>query len=265
MNIKYIRELSERNRHGIIIKLLSDNINTWSINDYKAVFEEICEIKIIIFFVNDILIPLYLKNDELKINIKSYKYYDFKGGICHYLHEVKYYMNKLLSDRVGYFDKQKYYDTYLNALHSNQIFILKYLFSKEIINKIDFVKPYLQNMQYQIRSLKSNYLDFMTTPRILNTIQMRNQFCDCIGYNGSKIFLLHDMCLEDCIDFLLRFKKTKYYDILFDNETYKQIIEYIIKEFLYNVDTTTTENKEQLKILKNIFSYHYDDNNDIYS
>lgn len=251
MNIEYIDSLFKRNRYGTIMHMLDTNVHNWSIKDYRDVYEYIIGLvpQSLFNFINNILpIKHYvIRSNNLMIKIPNIYYDPYNGGIEYELYEIMHYIK----------NHEIRKDIYYNCVCDGKIYTLglKYMFSKE-----NMIKYNLSRYKYQIMSLNEKYLDFMTSPRIMNTIRTYNDYREYVGHDQDYcLTALPSMKIKDLVEFVLKFKLTKYYDILFDNKTFEKIMNYDIEQYYWYGQIPSQDIMEQLEILKNIFAYHYKD------
>jgi hypothetical protein len=155
MNSKYLNNLIKRNRYGMINKILSDNINVWSTNDYFDVIVKLCGnfYQRYSMCVNSLIfiIKFLKKYEDIKYNktvhIKDDRimYYRHKILVNDYIYLMSYHTNSIgifkcfphVNIRKYIKKHKKIYCKYGQRSISSGIDIIKYMIKNMYINYDD--------------------------------------------------------------------------------------------------------------------------------
>jgi hypothetical protein len=148
MNRSYIDKLINKNRIGILIKLIKVNAHKWSINNFQYIFEQCIEHKLYDIF--HFMMDYFIRSNCISFydNRKYVYYVNIFVWICKngHIDMVKYLLSNKVTKKYPYIDLCADDNRGLrSACWNENVNMVKYLLSEEVTIKYPNIDPCAQN------------------------------------------------------------------------------------------------------------------------
>jgi hypothetical protein len=183
MNYEYITNLLKCNRYGEVIRLLRDNIHTWSMDDYAKVYNKCCGYAYftetcILYFLNHIsnTITNFITSDSVNNQCKYLKFAPYSRGSIRLIRRIKQQKNMIMYVGARHKDIVTYYIKCQQVKHNTTIPAIYALCDDDyVISNINFNYA---NVRCALRNLYTKY-DIDTATKLLDRISIYGATKNC--------------------------------------------------------------------------------------